>query len=290
MDCKDREGNVISNNDSQDKLLKKLYETEPGRKALRLLVSPAVSKLGGKILDSRASAYFVPAFAGKNHISMEEYEETVYESYNQFFTRRIKAGERTFAKDPQKLCAPCDSKLSVYRITKEGTFAIKNTIYTMDSLVRSKKLAQKFEEGILCVFRLTVDDYHHYCYVDSGKKTRNYHIPGVFHTVNPLANDQYPIYTENTREFSILRSANFGKILMMEVGALLVGRIVNHHEEILTERGMEKGFFEFGGSTVVLAFQKDAVLLDEVFWDNTKDGFETIVKMGEVIGQKGIRS
>lgn len=288
MDCKDREGNIIPNNDGQDKLLKKLYETELGRKTLQLLVSPTISKLGGKVLDSRCSAYFVPSFVEKNSIDMEPYEEEVYESYNQFFTRKIKEGERVFSKEAQQLCAPCDSKLSVYPITAEGTFAIKNTIYTMESLVRSQKLAEKYYGGTLCVFRLTVDDYHHYCYVDDGTKTKNYHIPGVFHTVNPMANDQYPIYTENTREFSILRSKNFGRVLMMEVGALMVGKIVNHHEELSVTRGMEKGFFEFGGSTVVLAFQKDAVSLDEVFWENTSEGYETIVKMGEVIGKKGI--
>ena len=139
--------------------------------------------------------------------------------------------------------------------------------------------------GTLCVFRLTVQDYHHYAYVDDGVKTKNYHIPGVCHTVNPLANDQYPIYTENTREFSVLKSKHFGRILMMEVGALLVGKIVNHHEKLKVSRGMEKGFFEFGGSTVILAFEKDQVTIAEDIMENNAMGFETIVKMGEVIGK-----
>ena len=155
----------------------------------------------------------------------------------------------------------------------------------MDSLVKNHCLAEKYLEGTLCVFRLTVSDYHHYCYVDDGVKTKNYRIPGLLHTVHPLANDQYPVYAENAREFSILKSKNFGRILMMEVGAMMVGKIVNHHERFEVRRGMEKGFFEFGGSTVILAFQKDAVILDEDIMANMKEGYETIVRMGEVIGR-----
>lgn len=286
MQSKDRQGNVVSANEGQDKMLQALYGTSVGRQTLKVLTSPMISKLGGRFLDSRVSTLLISPFIDKNHIAMEQYEEEDYESYNQFFSRRVKEGERTFSQEGNLLCAPCDSKLTVERITREGTFAVKNTIYTMESLLRSERLAKKYYGGTLLIFRLTVDDYHHYCYVDDGKKTRNYHIPGVLHTVNPVANDEYAIYTENTREFSILKSNHFGNILMMEVGALMVGKIVNHHEEEEVHRGMEKGFFEFGGSTVILAFQPGQVVLDADILQNTADGFETMVKMGEVIGKK----
>lgn len=286
MQSKDRQGNVVSANEGQDKMLQALYGTSVGRQTLKVLTNPMISKLGGRFLDSRLSTPLITPFIEKNHIAMEQYEEEDYESYNQFFSRRVKEGKRTFSQEGHLLCAPCDSKLTVERITTEGTFAVKNTIYTMESLLRSEKLAKRYEGGTLLIFRLTVDDYHHYCYVDDGKKTRNFHIPGVLHTVNPVANDEYPIYTENTREFSILKSNHFGNILMMEVGALMVGKIVNHHEEMEVHRGMEKGFFEFGGSTVILAFQPGRVVMDGDILQNTEDGFETIVKMGEVIGKK----
>lgn len=286
MKCKDREGNVVSNNDGQDKVLQALYKTKAGRGILKVLVQPEISKAGSVLLDSGLSKPFITPFIEKNQIDMTKYEDEDYESYNHFFTRRIKEGERSFSDNPDMLCAPCDSKLSVYPIDAEGTFNIKHTEYTMKTLLRSQALAEKYMGGTLCVFRLTVDDYHHYAYVDTGKKTKNYHIPGVFHTVNPVANDEYPIYTENTREFSILQSENFGNVLMMEVGALMVGKIVNHHEELSVRRGMEKGYFEFGGSTVILAFEKDRIELDADILVNQKDGYETVVKQGEVIGRK----
>ena len=285
MACKDREGNVVLENETQDKLLKKLYETETGRKALKLFVQPEVSKIGGRLLDSKLSIPFISPFIARSDISMEEYEDGDYESFNHFFTRRIKEGERIFTKEAELLCSPCDARLSLYPVTEDGTFTVKNTEYTMESLVRSKKLADRYLGGTLCVFRLTVEDYHHYAYIDEGIKTKNYKIPGVFHTVNPLANEKYSVYTENAREFSILKSRHFGNVLMMEVGALFVGKIVNHHEKMEVRRGMEKGYFEFGGSTVILVFEKDKVVLAEDIVKNTEEGFETVVKMGEVIGK-----
>ena len=277
MDSRDREGNIVPDDGTQGRILKALYGTRTGRQALKVLVQPVVSKAGSRFLDSRISTCCISPFIEKSGIVMGEYEDEDYESYNQFFTRRIKEGKRNFAEEANLLCAPCDSRLSIYPIRKDGVFTIKNTVYTMDRLVKSHSL---------CIFRLTVADYHHYCYVDDGVKTKNYRIPGVFHTVNPLANDQYPVYTENTREFSILKSNHFGNILMMEIGAMLVGKIVNHHEKCTVKRGMEKGFFEFGGSTVVLAFQKDKVAIDKDITVNIQEGYETIVKMGEVIGRR----
>jgi len=286
MDSKDREGNIVPDGGKQSKILNALYGTKAGRQALKVLVQPAVSKAGSRLLDSRISTCCISPFIEKSGIVMEEYEDEDYESYNQFFTRRIKEGRREFAEEENLLCAPCDSRLSVYPIREGGVFTIKNTQYTMERLVKNRSLAEKYLGGMLCVFRLTVADYHHYCYVDEGIKTKNYRIPGVFHTVNPVANGQCHVYTENTREFSILKSRNFGNILMMEVGAMFVGKIVNHHEKCAVKRGMEKGFFEFGGSTVILAFQEDRVEIDKDITANMQEGYETIVKMGEVIGRR----
>ena len=81
-----------------------------------------------------------------------------------------------------------------------------------------------------------MDDYHRYAFVDDGEVSREFHIPGVYHTVNPVAGEHYPIYKENTREFCIQKSRHFGHLLLMEVGALLVGRIVNHDVEQTVSR------------------------------------------------------
>lgn len=285
MKCVDRNGYEIKQNETQNKILTFLYQTKPGRILLTQLVKSWVSQFAGFCLKHPVSKFLIDPFIQKNNIDLSEYENQDYSSYNDFFTRKIKEGCRKIDEKPEHLIAPCDSKLSVYSINSDARFNIKNTLYSMESLLRSKKLAAYYEGGMLLVFRLTVDDYHRYCYIDNGMKTKNYHIPGVFHTVNPLANDVVPIYTENTREFSILKSENHGNILMMEVGALLVGKIVNYHEKSKVTRGEEKGRFEFGGSTIIICLEKGKAMIDEDILINSFNGAETVVKLGDKIGK-----
>lgn len=285
MKYRDRQGNTVTGGEGQDKLLRRLYGTAFGRKLLPLLVSPPVSGLAGKLLDSRLSALAVPVFVKHNQMDLSLYKKKKYTSYNDFFTRQICDGMREFEKEPDALCAPCDSKLSAYPISADAVFSIKDVNYTMKALTRSQRIARQYEGGLLLVFRLTVDDYHHYAYVDDGVVTRNYHIPGVFHTVHPIAGETYSVYKENTREFSIMRSRHFGYLLMMEVGALLVGRICNRdYRAGRVVRGQEKGMFEFGGSTVILALEANRVQLDDDILRNSEEGIETIVRQGERIG------
>ncbi len=286
MKCKDRSGNYIENNDSQDKVLRNLYETISGRHILKVLTRRFVSELGGFLLNTRMSCLFIDSFIKNNKIDISEYLGSPYKSYNDFFIRKIKAGARTIDMDPRHFISPCDSKLTVYKIYEGGIFNIKSNSYTFLSLTRSRALSEKFAGGYLLIFRLSVDDYHRYTYVDNGLKSKNYTINGCYHTVNPIASDIMPIYQENQREYSVLKSENFGEILMMEVGAMMVGKIVNYHGVKEVRRGMEKGRFEFGGSTVILAVQKDKIKIDEDIILNSFSGIETKVKLGEKIAEK----
>lgn len=285
MKYKDRQGNIINNDSGQDRFLKWMYHSPLGRGALKVLVQPWISHVAGAFLDSRLSTFIIPGFVEHNNINMDDYVDETYSSYNEFFTRHIRPELRPLEGDEFTVTSPCDGKLSVYKISENSTFNIKNTKYTVNSLLRSKELAKRYEGGTICIFRLTVDDYHRYSYIDNGIKSGEYFIQGVYHTVNPVANEVYPIYKENTRQFSLLKSEHFKTVLMMEVGALLVGRIRNYKGHAKVEKGEEKGRFEFGGSTVVLMFEKDAVNLDKDLWDNTKNGYETIVRMGQSLGK-----
>ena len=282
---KDRSGRVIQPSSSQDRMLAALYGSVWGRMLLRPLVSPLVSKVAGAFLSSRLSVGLIRPFIRKNGIDMEPFEKTVYRSYNEFFSRKIRPEMRPIEQDPRCLIAPCDSKLTVLPISGECVFTLKHTLYTVASLLKNEELAAQYEGGYVLIFRLTVDDYHRYCYMANGEKTANTRIPGVLHTVNPIANDVYPIYKENSREYTTLHTEAFGDLLIMEVGALLVGKIVNHHQAAKVFRGQEKGYFQFGGSTVVVLLQKNAAVIDEDLLANSLEGVETVVKMGEVIGK-----
>lgn len=186
--------------------------------------------------------------------------------------------------DETHFISPCDCRLSVYPVSEQTEVTIKHTRYTAGSLLRNEALARRFTGGYLWVFRLSVDDYHRYIYVDSGKESVRRRIPGVLHTVNPVANDVYPIYKENTREYSLMKSEHFGTLLMMEVGALMVGKIENHPVCDHVDRGQEKGNFAFGGSTIIYMTQKGCVVPDQDLLTNSQEGVETKVQIGSKIG------
>lgn len=282
----DRKGKIEKEHSLQDRLLGGLYNHKAGRMLVKSLCMPAVSKGAARFLDSGISTLFIPLFIHCHSIPMEEYELTAYRSFNDFFTRKLAEGARSVEQAKDVLISPCDGRVSVYRIDDTCVFSVKHTRYTVNSLLKNKKLAGRFAGGYVWVFRLCVDDYHRYVYADDGVVSGHYHIKGILHTVNPVANDAYPIYKENTREYCLLKSEHFGTILQMEVGAMFVGRIENAPGERRVKRGEEKGRFAFGGSTVIVMTQKGQVLPDGDILRYSKSGVETRVKLGEQVGIK----
>lgn len=284
MDYIDLQGKKVSNITNQDKLLSFLYTNIFGRMLLKPLIQPQVSKLAGRYLSSAHSKWLISKFIERNEINMDIYEECDYSSFNDFFTRKIKPDSRPVPEDLDVLISPCDCLATVYPIQENTTFSIKNTEYTLRSLLRSPRLAKHFRSGYAYILRLTVEDYHRYLYSVSGKQSKNYHIDGTFHTVNPIANDYLPIYKENTREYTVIHSKEFGDVLQMEVGALLVGKISNHKQSTVVTRGEEKGFFEYGGSTIVVLTQKGRVTPRSDLLTNSKNGYETKVLQAHPLG------
>lgn len=281
MDYIDLDGRKIENTTNQDKLLEFLYTNMFGRMLLKPLVKPQVSIMLGKLLSTRLSTCVIKSFIRNNSIDMSEYEKQKFLSFNDFFTRKIKEDKRPIDKTPGTLISPCDCKASVYAIRENTTFSVKHTEYTLRSLLRSPSLAKRFRGGHAFILRLTVDDYHRYVYAASGKQSKNYHIDGTFHTVNPVANDYLPIYKENTREYTVIHTTEFGDLVQMEVGALMVGKISNHKESCSVTQGEEKGFFEYGGSTIILLTQKGSVLPRPDLMENTNAGYETKILQGQ---------
>ncbi len=284
MKYRDRSGHEVTGNEKQDRLLRLLYGTLAGRLLLKPLVQPAFSRMVGHLLNTKGSAMAAKAVVRKRRIALSDYKETDFPSYNSFFHRELLPQKRPIAPGKEVLISPCDGKLLCYPVAQDSCFVIKHSRYSLQSLLQNQPMAQRFEGGTLLVFRLTVDDYHRYCYIADGKKTPNVHIPGVFHSVNPAAVNSLPVYKENTREYSLLETSEFGTVLMMEVGALLVGKIHNHHEAANVCRGMEKGYFEFGGSSVLLCFEKGRIAMDADILHNSREQVETLVRLGERIG------
>lgn len=282
----DREGNPVADaNAAQGKLLRLLYGTAAGRRVLKVLTKPVVSHMAGYALEHPLSTVAIPPFVLKKHIKLEDYAETHYRSFNEFFTRPVKPSARPVDRSPEVLISPCDAKLTVVPVEENTHFTIKGAEYSLAALLGCKKLAARFAGGQVLIFRLSTDDYHRYCYPDDCTVGKTRRIAGELHTVNPIASEHdVKVYHRNTRTVTMLHTAHFGTMLQIEVGAMFVGKIVNHPHGSRVARGIEKGYFEFGGSTVVLVLEQDAVQIDPQILEHSRSGAETVVRYGTGIG------
>ena len=268
-------------------MLSWLYGSALGRIILKILTAPAISKLAGAFLDSKVSTLLIPLFIRSNNIDLSDVKTETWQSFNQFFTRELVDGARTVDMDEEAFISPCDAFLKVYPIEEGAIYPVKESEYTAAELLKSHKLAKLYEGGSCLIFRLTPAHYHRYIYPQSGEKSQTYGIKGVLHTVQPVATRATKVYAQNSRAFSIIKSKNFGPLVFMQVGALLVGRIVNNDpqkKEVI--RGEEAGRFEFGGSTIIVLVRKNQVDIDKAILQASAAGEETPVKLGQKIGSK----
>lgn len=264
--------------------LRFLYNTVSGRVVLKLLCAPWLSKLCGAFLSSRMSKFLILPFLKSNNIDTADYFCDNFKCFNDCFTRKIRPGRREFDMNPLALVAPCDAYLSAYKITDKATFNIKNSVYNLERLLKDSSAAEQFSNGVCLVFRLCVNHYHRYSFFDSGEILSNRFIKGILHTVRPIALEKTPVFCENSREVTYIKTDNFGTAAQIEVGAMLVGKIKNFVTSGRVERGGEKGMFLYGGSTVVLIFEKGKVSIDDAIFSATQKGLELSVRMGEKIG------
>jgi phosphatidylserine decarboxylase len=287
---KEGELEFIISEENNSRVLNFLYKTAPGRLCLKIVVNPVMSKIGGIILSSRISTVLINPFIKRNGINMSEYENKKYCSFNDFFTRKIQEGKREIDFDSNHLISPCDAKLTVYEIGEKSVFNIKGSFYRIRDLLQNDVLADNYRGGFCLIFRLSPQDYHRYCFIDDGSKGNSGYIRGVLHTVRNVSLERYNIYKENCREYTVLNTNNFGQVIQVEVGALMIGRIKNHNTIFTFKRGQEKGWFEFGGSTIVLLLKKKSIHINPEILIASKKGRETIVKLGEKIGEVNLQS
>ena len=258
-----------------------LYNTAFGRFVLKLLVRPWISKIAGKFLNSFLSKGMVSRFIKKNNVDMSAFSEQKYKSFNAFFTR--KRTNLEIAETQDKLISPCDAFLSIYKINDEKSFNIKHTTYSISQLLDNEELAAKFAGGTCFIFRLTPQHYHRYCYSCSGEATENKIIKGKLHCVRPIAYTQFPVFVQNSRELICINTDAFGAIIQIEVGALLVGKIKNHDNSQYAHQGQEKGYFEFGGSTIIVLTEKNDLTLDEKYASIIDTEKEIDINIGDII-------
>ncbi|CAM3021066.1 phosphatidylserine decarboxylase [Hathewaya histolytica] len=274
-----------------EKYLNWLYSSPVGKNILELLVKKkGFSKIYGTYCDTKFSAKKIRGFIEDLGIDMNKYEKEIsdFKSFNEFFIRELKPEHINFSTNPKDLISPCDGRLLVYEnLSFKENLEIKGFNYSLDELLKDREIASEYEDGTSLVFRLCPTDYHRFHFIDDGICRETKKIKGMYYSVNPISLDNIKkVFVENKREWSILESENFGSIIYMEVGATCVGSIIQSYKEnSKVNRGSEKGYFKFGGSTVVLLFKKDTIKIHEDIISQSTQNIETLVSMGETIGK-----
>ena len=256
------------------------YGTGVGRALLRGVMKSHADRLAVRFLRSGASRHIVGWYARRNGVALPEGAR--YASFHDFFLR-VRPNVDV-DQTPEHLVSPCDGWLSACPIAEDSSFLIKGKRYRLGDLLRDEALAAAFHGGDCLIIRLTPSDYHHYCYLDDGAQGENHYIEGELHSVQAAACERYPVYTLNRRCWTLLETARFGPVVQTEIGALVVGGIVNEREHTSFRRGEEMGRFELAGSTITLMFQKDRIELNEAIRRELDQGHEARVTMGMCIG------
>ena len=273
-----------------EKYLKFLYYNPLGELPLNMIVKKKfLTEYYGKKMDSRESCKKIPSFIEETGINIEEAKKSVEEfsSFNEFFYRELKDGVRPIDENEDVLISPADGKIMVFEDIKvKDKLFVKGDKFTLEEFFKNKEKAQKYEGGVFLIVRLAPIDYHRFHFPSDGKIGSSKLINGSYYSVSTLAiKKNFRIFCENKREYSILETEKFGDIAMFEVGATMVGGIKQTYvPDSTVKKGEEKGYFFFGGSTCILVFEKGKIQIDKDLLENTKNGIETKVYMGEKIG------
>ena len=290
----------VVNRATNEKFVEKIY----GEDAMKFFYgSPVISKLTSKILtnkmissvygaynDSIVSKHKIEEFVNLMGIDVSECEKdiTEYQSFNDFFSRKLHYKARPICRKQGALVSPSDGRLLVFPEIKETTLAYVKwaPINLVNLFNQNQSLVERYKNGMCAILRLCPSDYHRFHFPVAGKIGVTKTVPGLLHSVNPYALEQnIPVYCLNKRTLAELDSDDAGKVLIMEVGAMFVGTIVQTYRPTMSvEKGEEKGFFKFGGSTCILFFEKGSIHFDQDLIQNSAAGFETLVKMGGQIG------
>lgn len=271
----------IGESEPADNLVHILYETFFGRVLLKLIFArPWFSRLYALTKRTKRSANQIAPFVEKYNIDMSKCEKKAFDSFEDFFTRKT-----VF------LCAPregffysaAQAKLTAVEITDDCRLKIKGVVYSLAELLQDAALAKKYHGGICLIYRLSLTDSHRYIFSADGVHGISKAIKGVLHTVRPIS-QSYRVFAHNARKWSVLHTPQFKDILQIEIGAMLVGKTVETHKSNQFKALEEKGYFEYGGSTIVQCFEKNAIILDDDLQSFFSEDIEVQVQIGEKIG------
>ncbi len=262
------------------------YENPIGRAALHAFIKrPFFSHWYGRRMNKPASRQRIAPFIEKYQLDSADFADApdTYASFNEFFYRKLKPTARPIHSDPASLIFPADGRhLAFPRASAIDSVFVKGQSFDLEKLLGCPTLASRYEHGALLLSRLCPVDYHRFHFPAAGTPSSTTLINGPLFSVSPIAlakNLSY--FWQNKRTITRLATAHCGTILLLEIGATCVGSI---HQTYLPdsriEKGSEKGYFAFGGSSTILLFEPDAITLDPALAARSSHCLETYARIG----------
>ena len=259
----------------------------------RLTVEVAVKRLWfsrwyGWRMDRPSSRRKVEPFIKDYGVDIAEFADSVdsFQSFNEFFYRKLKPEARPVAEGNTVAVFPADGRhLAIQNVSASDHFYIKGQGFDLAKFLGDPKLAEEFNGGSVLISRLCPVDYHRYHFPVSGVASTVKILEGSLKSVSPLAlRRSLSILWENRRARTIVDSPDFGKVVVMEVGATCVGGMRSTFKPGSIQKGDNKGYFSFGGSCVTTVFKQGAIQFDDDLNQLAAEGREVYAKMGEHCG------
>jgi phosphatidylserine decarboxylase len=275
-----------------DAFLRWTYGNPLGRLGLHALVKRAAfSRWYGQRMDAAASRAKVAPFIRTYGVDAGEFAEAPesYGTFNEFFYRKLKAGARPIDPHPDSAVFPADGRhLGFQDVSKLEGILVKGAVFDVAKLLGDAELARRFQDGAMVLSRLCPVDYHRFHFPVSGVPDAPRVIEGPLYSVNPIAlRRNIHIFTENKRAVTRIESDRHGLVVMLEVGATCVGSFeYTFAPGAHVEKGAEKGYFKFGGSSTVSLFERGRFQLAEDLVKWSREGIELYARMGDRMGEK----
>lgn len=261
-----------------------------GQVALHVLVKRALLTWWyGRRMDHPRSVHQVLPFIVEHDLDVDEFakQAMAYKTFNEFFYRKLKDSARPVDPSPDSAVLPADGRHLVFpNVDEADGFYVKGERFELAELLGGELVAKQFAGGAMLISRLAPCDYHRFHFPCSGTPGRASLIKGPLYSVNPIAvRRNVRRLVENKRMITVVDTERFGTVVMVEVGATMVGGILQTYVPGRSVRkGEEKGLFKFGGSCVITLFQKGRIVFDSDLREQSARFVETYAKMGERLG------
>jgi phosphatidylserine decarboxylase len=255
---------------------------------------PLFSNLFGWWQRRAATRHKIIPFINEYAVDAAEFAESPssFSSFNDFFIRKLKPAARPMAPGDDIAVIPADGRYLFYSdISQIRNFSIKGKSFSLEELLQNKESAVHYSRGAMAIARLCPSDYHRFHFPCDGLAEAPQLINGALWSVNPMALQRnVKIFSENKRVITAFKTEQFGTILYIEVGATSVGSIhQTYMVSSVCQKGDEKGYFSFGGSTLILLFEPGQIQFDSDLLAATERGIEIKCLLGQSMGRHRLR-